>query len=212
MVREAWTLRGSKTQGNLEVKVYHDAERGRWALQMFVDGEYRPDQTQHFDSAQDAKEALRILMNFGLKESPAMKDLSEAIAEIEEDMLSKVRNDLTRYLDRLEKKVNKDRALRPKDDKTMDEDPTAVDTMSVPPPAPVQNPVMPESVAVKSIALEDGTILEIHGDQLRGFEVRRGGRSLATRFPNLDHAQMAVDLYRRRRGASDPSADYVEER
>jgi hypothetical protein len=94
----------------------------------------------------------------------------------------------------------------------MDEDPTAVDTMSVPPPAPVQNPVMPESVAVKSIALEDGTILEIHGDQLRGFEVRRGGRSLATRFPNLDHAQMAVDLYRRRRGASDPSADYVEER
>lgn len=142
----------------------------------------------------------------------AEQSLAEAIAEIEEDMLSKVRNDLTRYLDRLEKKVNKDRALRPKDDKTMDEDPTAVDTMSVPPPAPVQNPVMPESVAVKSIALEDGTILEIHGDQLRGFEVRRGGRSLATRFPNLDHAQMAVDLYRRRRGASDPSADYVEER
>lgn len=142
----------------------------------------------------------------------AEQSLAEAIAEIEEDMLSKVRNDLTRYLDRLEKKVNKDRALRPKDDKTMDEDPTAVDTMSVPPPAPIQDPVMPESVAVKSIALEDGSVLEIHGDQLRGFEVRRGGRSLATRFPNLDHAQMAVDLYRRRRGADDPSADYVEER
>ena len=211
MVKEAWTLRGSKTRDNLEVKVYHDADGGRWALQMFVDGEYRPDQTQHFDSAQDAKEALRILMNFGLRESPAMKDLSEAIAEIEEDMLSKVRNDLTRYLDRLENKVKKDKSLNQKEPRVK-EDPTAVDTMSVPPPAPVQNPVMPESVAVKSITLEDGSILEIHGDQLRGFEVRRGGRSLPTRFPNLDHAQMAVDLYRRRRGANGTSADYVEER
>ena len=211
MIREAWTLRGSKTRDNLEVKVYHDAERGRWALQMFVDGEYRPEETQHFDNAQDAKEALKVILNFGLKESPAMKDLSEAMAEIEEDMLSKVKNDLTRYLDKLEKKVKKEIGLSKKEN-GVKEDPTAVDTMTVPPPAPIQDPVMPESAPVKSIALEDGSVLEIHGDQLRGFEVRRGGRSLPTRFPNLDHAQMAVDLYQRRRQNRDDSADYVEER
>lgn len=78
MVKEAWTLRGSKTRDNLEVKVYHDAERGRWALQMFVDGEYRPDQTQHFDNADEAKEALKILLNFGLKETIGLRGLGEA--------------------------------------------------------------------------------------------------------------------------------------
>jgi hypothetical protein len=76
----------------------------------------------------------------------------------------------------------------------------------------VQDPVLPESAPVKTITLEDGVMLEIHGDQSRGFEVRCGGRGLATRFPNLDHAQMAVDLYRRRRQRRDASADYVEER
>lgn len=78
MIREAWTLRGSKTRDNLEVKVYQDADRGRWALQMFVDGEYRPEQTQHFDNAQDAKEALKVILNFGLRETIGLRGLGEA--------------------------------------------------------------------------------------------------------------------------------------
>lgn len=139
------------------------------------------------------------------------QSLAEAIAEIEEDMLSKVRRDLTQYLDRLEKKVERDRGLSKKE-QPVDEDPTAIDTMTAPPPAPVQDPVLPESAPVKTITLEDGVMLEIHGDQRRGFEVRCGDRGLPTRFPNLDHAQMAVDLYRQRRRRPDPSADYVEER
>lgn len=45
---------------------------------------------------------------------PKKTALEEAMAEIEEDMLSKVKKDLTHYLDRLEKKVRVDRALKDK--------------------------------------------------------------------------------------------------
>ena len=45
---------------------------------------------------------------------PKRTALEEAMAEIEEDMLSKVKKDLTHYLDRLEKKVRVDRALKDK--------------------------------------------------------------------------------------------------
>ncbi len=45
---------------------------------------------------------------------PHRTALEEAMAEIEEDMLSKVKKDLTQYLDRLEKKVRVDRELKDK--------------------------------------------------------------------------------------------------
>jgi hypothetical protein len=45
---------------------------------------------------------------------PTKTALEEAMAEIEEDMLSKVKKDLTQYLDRLEKKVSIDRDLKDK--------------------------------------------------------------------------------------------------
>jgi len=45
---------------------------------------------------------------------PKRTALEEAMAEIEEDMLSKVKRDLTQYLDRLEKKVSINRDLKDK--------------------------------------------------------------------------------------------------
>ena len=45
---------------------------------------------------------------------PRRTALEEAMAEIEEDMLSKVKRDLTTYLDKLEKKVRVDRDLKDK--------------------------------------------------------------------------------------------------
>lgn len=45
---------------------------------------------------------------------PKRTALEEAMAEIEEDMLSKVKKDLTQYLDKLERKVAIDRALKDK--------------------------------------------------------------------------------------------------
>jgi len=64
---------------------------------------------------------------------------------------------------------------------------------------------------VKTVAMEDGAMLEIYGDEGRGFEVRRGGRSLPTRFKNIDHADMAVQLFQQRRRKQDLSQDYVDE-
>jgi hypothetical protein len=158
----------------------------------------------------------------GDSREPQGTALEEAMTEIEEDMLSKVKRDLTTYLDKLEKKAQVDRELKQKavdavekgqaEEQEVDEDPTAIDTTTAAPPAPTQDPVMPESAPVKTVAMEDGVMLEIHGDQHRGFEIRRGGRSMLTRFPDIDQAQMAIDLFRNRRKKSSLDQDYVEER
>ena len=78
-------------------------------------------------------------------------------------------------------------------------------------PTPMQNPVYGESAPVKTVALEDGRACEIHGDEGRGFEIRHGGRSLKSRFKNLDQAQMAVEMYQARQRKQNESADYIEE-
>jgi hypothetical protein len=147
--------------------------------------------------------------------------LAETMAEIEEDMISKVKKDLTHYLDQLADKVRvdqdrKDKAVRdiedddPTDPDSQEED-VEVDEMhgtqgqisTIPEPA---------SSPVKTIPLEDGSVLEIHGDQRRGFTIHSGARSMPSTFRELDEALMAVDLYRARRPAKpDSSADYVEE-
>jgi hypothetical protein len=155
--------------------------------------------------------------------------LEEAMQEVEEDMLSKVKKDLTTYLDQLEKKVRVDRELKDKakdeiedsnpakpgvqHEEEIEEDPTPseVGDVAQAPPVPVQDPTLAES-PVKTFTLEDGTCLECYGDEGRGFEIRHGGRSMPTRFPNLDHADMAVKLYQARRKQQDSNQDYLEEK
>jgi hypothetical protein len=64
---------------------------------------------------------------------------------------------------------------------------------------------------VKTVAMEDGAVMEIYGDEGQGFEVRHRGRSLPTRFDNIDHADMAVQLFQQRRKKQDLSQDYIDE-
>jgi hypothetical protein len=80
----------------------------------------------------------------------------------------------------------------------------------VAPPADPQAE-MSESPA-QTYTLEDGTCLECWGDDESGYEVRHGKRSLPTRFPNIDHADMAVRLFQKRRQKQDLSQDYIEEK
>jgi hypothetical protein len=159
---------------------------------------------------------------------PTKTALEETMGEIEEDMLSKVKRDLTTYLDRLEKKAHVDADLRDKAvdavekgqaeesaEEEIEEDPTPSETGDATDIAlaPVSNPVLPEcDYPVKTITLEDGTCFECYGDESKGFEIRHKGRSLPSRFDNLDHAQMAVDLFRARRNKQDENQDYIEER
>lgn len=76
----------------------------------------------------------------------------------------------------------------------------------------------PMSRAVKTMAMEDGCVLEIHGDKNTGFEIRRGDRRMSARFRDMDQAEVAVDLYRarqRERNRGEPTRDnqdYMEER
>lgn len=160
-------------------------------------------------------------------EDETKPELAEAMAEIEEDMLSRVKKDLTNYLDKLEKKVRVDRDLQ---DKAVDavikgqaeendevaqepvgEDPTTQDLESEPPPAPQQDVITAESFAVKTVAMENGAVLEIHGDVGRGFEIRRKGRCMPSRFRSLEEAETAVELFRNRRKKLNSDQDYLDE-
>jgi hypothetical protein len=69
---------------------------------------------------------------------------------------------------------------------------------------------MKESAAVKSMVNEYG-IMEIHGNERDGFEIRSGGRSLPSRFQNLDQAEMAIEMFVARKKKQDESQDYLEE-
>ena len=184
---------------------------------------FRPRSISVLKSRRDPQHPMKGMAVGASESSEQRASLAETMSEIEEDMLSKVKKDLTQYLDKLEKKMHIDRDLRDKavdavmkgraeEDRDVSEDPTAQDSATSPPPVPQQDPVLPETAAVKTITLEDGAVFEIHGDQDRGFEIRHHGRCLPTRFPNIDHAQMAVDLFGSRRRQQDQDRDYLEER
>ena len=173
---------------------------------------------------------------------PAANALEEAMQDVEEDVLSQVKRDLTNYLDKLEREVHRDDGQRERDTPELDklakkskldrdlvvkakdavekhqaeeevaEDPTQQELSVHTPPQPQINPTLPEAAPIKTYEMYDGTVLEAHGDEHQGFELRRGGRSLPTRFDRLDHADMAVKLYQRRQAKQDLSQDYIEER
>jgi hypothetical protein len=150
--------------------------------------------------------------------------LAEVMGEIEEDMLSKVKKDLTHYLDKLEKKVAvsrdlKDKALdavhkRRAEEDQVEEDPTTQDPVEVPPQAPEQEPTLPESAPVSVYEMDDGSVLECWGDDDTGYEIRNNGRAMPSKFRSRDHANMAVELFRQRRKQqmANSDQDYIEEK
>jgi hypothetical protein len=149
--------------------------------------------------------------------------LAEAMQAVEEDMLSKVKRDFVDYLERLEdrSKIDKDLVSKAKKElgiKDTDEDVAEQDEEQFQGSElahDIDQTALSQAVAaekpVKTVAMEDGAVLEIYGDEGRGFEIRRAGRSLPTRFDNIDHADMAVRLFQQRRKKQDLSQDYIDE-
>jgi len=126
------------------------------------------------------------------------------------------------YLERLEdkSKIDKDLVSKAKQELGMsdtDEDVAEAgdDFQDTEVAHDIDQKAMSQAVAaeqpVKTVAMEDGAMLEIYGDEGRGFEIRRGGRSLPTRFPNIDHADMAVRLFQQRQRRRDLAQDYIDE-
>lgn len=95
----------------------------------------------------------------------------------------------------------------------LDEDPTQSEPASDTATASIQEPTYSaqSSAPVKTMTLEDGRVCEIHGDEHTGFEIRHGNRKLPSRFKNLDHATMAMEMYQAHCRARNESADYIEE-
>jgi hypothetical protein len=170
---------------------------------------------------------------------PRKPSLGEAMQEVEEDMVSRVKGQFADYLEKLEKENKLDSHLVSKakhdleigDDQEVDENATwDQDVQPIGDPADtevahgiedhiaasVAAPAAPMSAVSESPAriytLEDGTCLECWGNDESGYEVRHGERRLPTRFPNIDHADMAVRLFQKRRQRQDQSQDYIEER
>lgn len=191
---------------------------------------FKPKSITALGSKTDPKHPMDGMAVGACESAEPRSALEEAMVEIEEDMLSKVKRDLTTYLDKLEKKVAVDRELKDKavaavekgqaeeddavEQEPVAEDPTESEPAATPPQTPVMDPVLPEGAPVKTFEMDNGECLECWGDQERGFEIRRQGRALPTRFQDLDHAQMAVDLYKARRNKqqTQPDQDYIEER
>ena len=170
----------------------------------------------------------------GYSIDPRRTALEEAMAEIEEDMLSKVKKDLTTYLDRLEKKVRVDRDLKDKAqdavargdvEEEIDTDPAAMQGPSDPGDTEVAhaaeldvaNTLGAPQAPSATFEMADGKSLDCYGDDNEGYELRHGERALPSRFRSLDDAGMAVKLYQARkqkqqRPAQDLNQDYIEER
>lgn len=153
-------------------------------------------------------------------------DLNSYLDRLEQKMAGDDgrRDKETPALDRLEKKAKIDRDLISKavtavhtgqveDTEEIEEDPTEQDTMVAPPSVPVEDPVLPECAGpVFTMEMSDGSCLECWGDEGRGFEVKRQGRSMPSRFDKVDHARMAMDLFKNRWEKQDRGQDYIEER
>jgi hypothetical protein len=164
--------------------------------------------------------------------------LAEAMQEVEEDMVSRVKGQFADYLEKLEKENKLDSHLVNKakhdldigDDKEVDENATwDQDVQPIGDPADTEvahgvedhiaaavaapaEPMAEYGAPARTYTLEDGTCLEAYCNDESGYEVRHGERRLPTRFPRIDHADMAVKLFQRRRQRQDLSQDYIEER
>jgi len=176
---------------------------------------------------------------------PARNPLEEAMQDVEEDMVSKVKANFADYLEKLEKQNHLDSHLVRKakhdlkigDDQEVDEEQVEEATWDadVAPPSDPGDTEAAHSIAdhlaadaaapsapmsavtespVKTYPMEDGSYFECYGDQQSGFEIRRGDRSLPTRFSSMDHADMAVRLFQKRLKAAQQNSnqDYIQEK
>jgi hypothetical protein len=172
-------------------------------------------------SKSDPKNPLRGKL-VGDSVEPRANSLAETMQEIEEDMLGKVKRQFVDYLERLEdrSKIDKDLVSKAKQELGMSDTDEDVaedgdDFQDTEVAHDIDQTALSQAVAaekpVKTVAMEDGAVMEIYGDEGRGFEVRHRGRSLPTRFDNIDHADMAVQLFQQRRKKQDLSQDYIDE-
>jgi len=155
--------------------------------------------------------------------------LARHMSAIDEDLLSRVKQDLGQYLDYLEAKKDDDidnkkkRLVRQAAQQVQDRNPAKAGDQDE--YSETEEPMLSgtammspvsvgESTLAKTFTMEDGTCLECYGDDDSGFEIRHGDRVLPSRFQSMADAEMAVNMFRAHRGGrpQDSSDDYLEEK
>jgi hypothetical protein len=113
-----------------------------------------------------------------------------------EDVITTVRKGLNDYLHALEKKMDQDDSLATKAKNS------------------ILNPDINKLLPVKTVLTHDGKQLKIHGNENDGFVVKINERPVSVRFPNLEHAEMACEMYCNKRMALEQKIqdqDYMDE-
>jgi hypothetical protein len=166
------------------------------------------------ESAEDNREPV--------EEAVATEDVLDQVKRSFADYLKNVADEIKTDTDLKDKKHDdsdikqKDKRDRDLISKAVKEDPTEEEPVIAEPPVvapqtPIKNPTYAESAPVKTVTMEDGNLFEIHGNEHDGFEIRRGQRSMPSRFKNLDQAQMALEMFAHRLRKQNESQDYIDE-
>ena len=180
---------------------------------------FKPKTVSVLTSPKDPKNPLAGKMVGGCEESKE--------TEVAEDILDKVKNSLVDYLKSIEDKYtdsnlkdkkHDDTDIKQKDKRDHDlvakEDSELGAAMSgeIPAEQPAGEPgvSIKEDGPVNTITNECG-LWEMHGDEHTGFEIRRAGRCLPTRFKNLDEAEMAIEMFAQRQRKHNEAQDYIDE-
>lgn len=129
-------------------------------------------------------------------------------AEMAEDVLEKVKSSFKDFIKQAEQSIDKEVQEKKQEDTDLkSKDKTDRDLIVK--VAPVATDPA-QSAPIKTMTTECG-IYEMHGNERDGFEIRSAGRSLPTRFKNLEQAEMAVEMFLARRRKADESQDYLDE-
>jgi hypothetical protein len=143
-------------------------------------------------------------------------DSVENDQEMAEDVVSKVRKSLSDYLSNLQDEIKSDTDLKAK---------TSGDS-DIKDKRPDHRDLKPRDVtpAARVFEMATGQVCEIHGNDDEAYEIRHNGRSLPTRFKDMKHAEMAVEMYNARLHGRAPEPqpaqsmepdcdpDYIEEK
>lgn len=130
-------------------------------------------------------------------------------ADVAEDVLEKVKSSFKDFIKQAEEQI-KDTDIKEKKKEDTDlKSKEKKDRDLIVKVAPVaEDPT--QSAPVKTMTTECG-IYEMHGNERDGFEIRRGGRCLPTRFKDLAEAEMAIEMFLARQRQKDESQDYLDE-
>ena len=168
-----------------------------------LSAEFRPRKIKVLGSATDPQHPMQGKAVGSNESLEPNNQLAETMAEIEEDMLGRMRRDLNAYLDQLQDRVADDgkRERGRQGDQLSDRVSNDAGLKKL--------EMAPEPVQIR--ALRDGSLIEIAGTPDLGFELRRGGRRMSCRFPSIELAETMLELFQSHQGSDNLSRDYLDE-